>query len=94
MWGLWWVWLAAALVLGILEMAVPAFVFLGFALGAGVTGLTLLIGGGQAVWLAASMPRLLVYFAVLSLVAWLVLRKVVGVRRGQVKVWDRDINDG
>jgi hypothetical protein len=26
-------------------------------------------------------------------VAWLVLRRVVGVREGQVKLWDRDIND-
>jgi hypothetical protein len=30
---------------------------------------------------------------VVSVVAWLVLRRVVGVREGQVKVWDRDIND-
>ena len=27
------------------------------------------------------------------LLAWLVLRRVVGVREGQVKIWDRDIND-
>ncbi|MFZ7092168.1 NfeD family protein [Primorskyibacter sp. 2E233] len=93
MWALWWVWIAAALALGILEMLVPAFLFLGFALGAGLTGLTLLFGGGFAVWLGASLPRLLVYFAVLSLIGWLILRKAVGVRRGQVKIWDRDIND-
>ncbi|WP_425100363.1 NfeD family protein [Tropicibacter sp. S64] len=93
MWSLWWLWMVAALGLGILEMLVPAFLFLGFALGAGLTGLTLLVGGGLALWLAASLPRLLVYFAVLSLLSWLVLRKAVGVRRGQVKVWDRDIND-
>ncbi|WGW04062.1 hypothetical protein QF118_00560 [Tropicibacter oceani] len=93
MWALWWVWMAAALALGILEMLVPAFLFLGFALGAGLTGLTLLFGGGLALWLGASLPRLLVYFAVLSLIGWLALRKAVGVRHGQVKIWDRDIND-
>ena len=93
MWGLWWIWFAAALVLGILEMLVPVFLFLGFALGAGITGLTLLIGGGLAVWLSAALPRLLVYFAVLSLIAWLAVRKAVGVRSGQVKIWDKDIND-
>ena len=93
MWALWWVWMAAALALGILEMLVPAFLFLGFALGAGLTGLTLLFGGDLALWLGASLPRLLVYFAVLSLIAWLALRKAVGVRHGQVKIWDRDIND-
>jgi hypothetical protein len=26
-------------------------------------------------------------------VSWLVLRRVMGVRANQVKVWDRDIND-
>lgn len=93
MWALWWVWVAAALVLGILEIVIPGFIFLGFALGAGVTGLTLLLGGGLAVWLAASLPRLLVVFAVLSLVSWVVLRWSLGVRKGQVRIWNRDIND-
>ena len=32
-------------------------------------------------------------FAVLSLVAWVVLRRSVGVTRAQVKVWTEDIND-
>jgi hypothetical protein len=32
-------------------------------------------------------------FAVTSVVSWIVLRRLVGVRQGQVKVWDRDIND-
>ena len=36
------------------------------------------------------IPATLV-FAVLSLVAWIVLRRVVGVKDGQVKVWDKDI---
>jgi len=93
MWGLWWVWVALALGLAILEVLLPVFVFLGFALGAGVTGLILLIGGGPALWMAASLPRLLVVFAVISVVAWILLRWAVGVRKGQIKVWDRDINE-
>jgi hypothetical protein len=32
-------------------------------------------------------------FAVASVLAWLALRRVMGVRQNQVKVWDRDIND-
>jgi len=32
-------------------------------------------------------------FAVLSLVAWLILRRVVGVTKSQVKVWKDDINE-
>jgi hypothetical protein len=39
------------------------------------------------------VPALVLIFAVVSVVAWLVLRRMVGVRDGQVKVWDRDIND-
>ena len=38
-WQLWWVWMVAAGLLAILEMLVPAFVFLGFAVGAAITGL-------------------------------------------------------
>ena len=37
------------------------------------------------------LPAALV-FAVLSLGAWIVLRRVVGVKEGQVKVGDKDIN--
>ena len=40
-----------------------------------------------------SLPLLLVIFAVLSLVAYLAMRKVFGLKTGQVKIWDRDIND-
>ena len=36
---------------------------------------------------------LLLIFAVVSVLAWLVLRRMMGVREGQVKIWDRDIND-
>ncbi len=38
-----------------------------------------------------SLPLLALVFAVLSLGAWIVLRLVVGVKEGQVKVWDKDI---
>ncbi|NND19347.1 MAG: hypothetical protein HKN98_12285 [Silicimonas sp.] len=90
MWSVWWIWIVAALVVGFLEVLAPAQIFLGFALGAAGTGLALLIG---VPGLATSLPATLLLFAVLSLVAWLVVRKVVGVRPGQVKFWDRDINE-
>lgn len=89
----WWLWITAALVLGIVEVLVPVYIFLGFALGAVATGAVLLIGGDFAGWLTTVTPRLLVFFAVLSVVAWIALRSVLGVRHGQVKIWDRDIND-
>ncbi|WP_212523061.1 hypothetical protein [Actibacterium sp. MT2.3-13A] len=87
MWALWWVWMAGAVALGILEIFAPGFVFLGFALGAALTGLLLAVG------LSPSLPWLLLIFAVVSLISWLGLRRAFGIRKGQVKIWDRDINE-
>ena len=87
LWSAWWAWMAFGFALGILEVLVPGFVFLGFAIGAVVTGIILLAG------LITSLPLLLFVFALVSLASWLVLRKVVGVRQGQVKMWHSDIND-
>ena len=53
----------------------------------------LFTGGPAAAFLTGSLPWTLVIFAVLSVIAWVVLRRVVGVRKGQVKVIDRDVND-
>ena len=94
MWAAWWVWGAAALVLAVGEVLLPSFVLLGFAIGAGVVALILLVGGPLAVWLAGSVPVLLLVFAVVSLLSWLALRRWVGVYRGQVRTFDHDINDG
>ena len=91
-WDVWWVWAAAALVLGIVEVLVPGFVFLGFAIGAGVVALLLLVGGPGAIAVTGSLPALLVVFAVVSIVAWIVLRKAVGIQKTQVKTFDHDIN--
>lgn len=87
LWSIWWVWLCFALVLGIVEALLPGFIFLGFALGALVVSLMLLFG------VTTTLPILLMIFAGLSLVAWLVLRRIFALPSGQVKVFDRDIND-
>ena len=88
LWTEWWVWMAGALALATLEVIVPGYFFLGFALGALVMGVILL-----ADVIALSLPVTLVVFAVLSLLAWLAMRRIFGLRNGQVKIWDRDIND-
>lgn len=93
MWTAWWLWMAGALVLAILEVLAPGFLFLGFAIGAAAIGAILFTGGPAAAFLTGSLPWTLVIFAVLSVIAWVVLRRVVGVRKGQVKVIDRDVND-
>lgn len=84
----WWVWIVAGFALGVLEVLAPAFIFLGFAIGAVLTGVV--VGTGL---LGANIALILFIFAIVSLLSWLVLRRVVGVRPGQVKLWDRDIND-
>lgn len=93
MWAEWWVWMSGAVVLGILEVIVPGYIFVGFSVGAAATGLVFLVGGPFAAWLGASWPLTVLFFAVVSLIAWLSLRLVLGVRKGQVTTFDRDIND-
>ncbi len=89
-WSIWWVWIVGALLLAILEVVAPAQIFLGFALGAAGVGAALLIG---VPGLASSTPLMLLTFAVLSLIAWLVLRPLMGIRKGQVKHFEHDINE-
>lgn len=88
-----WIWFSAAAVLGILELLAPAYVLLGFALAAALVGAVLMFGGPVALILAGSLPLTLVAFGAAALLAWVILRRVFGLRRGQVKIWDTDIND-
>jgi membrane protein implicated in regulation of membrane protease activity len=91
--ALWWVWGAAAVVLAVGEVLLPSYVLLGFAIGAAAVALIMLVGGPFAVWLSGSLPVLFLIFAVMSLIAWLSLRRWLGVYSGQVKTFDHDIND-
>ena len=80
-------WEGAVSAPGVLFAGGPVAEGSALAIGAVVTGI--LVGFG----VPAGLPALILIFAVVSVIAWLVLRRVVGVREGQVKVWDRDIND-
>lgn len=91
--AIWWVWVAAGLVLAIVELFAPGFFFAGFAIGAVLTGGIMGLGLPGSGWMGASPFNALIVFAVLSLIAWLALRAVVGVRKGQVRKIDRDINE-
>lgn len=88
MWQNGWLWLIAALVLAGIELLLPGWVFMGIAAAVGIMGLALLAG----LW-TGGLPMALVVTAILSGVIWLILRRAMGVQRGQVKIWDRDIND-
>jgi membrane protein implicated in regulation of membrane protease activity len=83
-----WVWIVGGVALAALEVLVPAYVFLGFAIGAVATGVLVwlgVLGGDLSVGLMA--------FALASLAAWLALRRALGRRKGQIKIWKRDVND-
>jgi membrane protein implicated in regulation of membrane protease activity len=83
----WWVWLSLAAVLGIVEVLVPGFVFLGFSIGAVTVGLLLALG--------VTLPPAwsLVVFAVASLVGYGVVRVALGRTRGDVRIITKDVND-
>ena len=84
----WWIWIVSGVVLAVFEVVIPGFIFLGFAIGAVLTGVLLAFG-----LLAGTLEVSFLVFALLSAVAFLTLRRLVGVRKGQTKVWTRDIND-
>ncbi len=88
-WSDWWVWGVAALVLAVGEVLLPSYVLLGFAIGAGVVAILLAVG----LPIAGNVYVLLLIFAVISLVSWILLRRWLGLQRGQVKTFDHDIND-
>ena len=84
---IWWAWLGAALALAILKTLIPGYVFLGIAAGAAL----------MAVIVALPVPigpaGLLALFAVLSLLAWLALRRAFRASNDQSRIIHRDIND-
>lgn len=87
MWETWWIWIAGGIALGVLELLAPGYIFLGFAVGAVLTG------GLVAVGIPGNLPLALVIFAALSLIAWATTRRILGRRAGDVKIIRHDIND-
>lgn len=88
-WNVWWAWIAGGFLIGALEVVLPGYIFLGFAIGAILTGILL----GLGVLGLAGPSTLLLVFALASLAAWAALRFGLGMHKGQVKIWHRDIND-
>lgn len=89
LWQVWWAWIVAGFALAVVEVLIPGYIFVGFAIGAVATGSLIGIG----VLSTGSLPLLLLVFALVSLAAWIGTRAALGKRSGQVKVWDRDINE-
>ncbi|MBB3809266.1 NfeD family protein [Pseudochelatococcus contaminans] len=90
MWSDWWVWVVAGFLLAIIEVLVPGYIFIGFAIGSMLTGLLLwadVLGGEGGV------APLLLFYALASVAAWIGLRVIFGKPGERPKIWERDIND-
>ena len=86
--SLWWVWICTALALGVLELLLPGYIFLGFAIGA------LAMAVAVFVLPATHVPALLAMFALLSLIGWIVLRLLFRRQSSGARIVTRDINEG
>ncbi|MDG1472234.1 NfeD family protein [Pseudosulfitobacter sp. SM2401] len=86
--SIWWVWLATALGLAVLEVLLPGFIFLGFAIGAVImTGIIALFPT------AMTAPVAIAVFTGLSLVSWIVLRVMFRKQSSGARRVMHDIND-
>lgn len=83
----WWAWVAFGIIFMLLELMMPSYLFLGFGLGAIVTGITLAFG------ITMSPQYLMLLFAIASLISWILLRQFFKLPKGNVKTFDHDIND-
>ncbi len=86
--SIWWVWICAALALGVVELLAPGYIFLGFALGALAMAVVVFVMP------ATNVPALLAMFAILSLIGWIILRILFRRQSSGARVVTRDINEG
>lgn len=88
LWQEWWVWIAAGLVLAILEVLVSGYVLLGFACGAVLTGALTALG-----LVGGSVGPMIFVFALASLASWWVLTRLFGLPQDEKKIIHHDINE-
>ena len=85
--SLWWVWLTAALLMGLAEVLLPGFIFLGFAIAA------VLMAGIVTLAPALSGSALLAIFGGLAILCWIGLRLVFKKQSSGARIITKDIND-
>ena len=83
----WWAWVAFGIVLMLLELMMPSYLFFGFGFGAIVTGITLALG------MTISAQYLMLLFSIASLISWVLLRQVFKLPKENVQTFDQGIND-
>ena len=83
----WWAWVAFGIVLMLLELMMPSYLFLGFGFGAIVTGIALALG------ITMSAQYLMLLFSIASLISWVLLRQVFKLPKENVQTFDQGLND-
>ncbi len=85
-------WLALAAMMGIIEVVMPGYIFLGFAVGAVVVAGVLFVG--LEGWFTGldGLAYLLVFYAAVSLVSWYVAHRILKPVSDARRI-DRDINE-
>ena len=83
----WWAWVAFGIVLMLLELMMPSYLFFGFGFGAIVTGITLALG------MTISAQYLMLLFSIASLISWVLQRQVFKLPKENVQPFDQGIND-
>ena len=83
-----WLWVVAAAVLGAAEMLLPGFFLLGFAAGSVLVAGLLWLG-----LLGDSLPLMVLVCSLAAAAVWALARRLAGVRKGQTRIWDSDINE-
>ena len=88
---LWWVWIGFALILAIIEILLPSFIFLGFAIGA--AAMAVLVGLLGTPMAQMSFNAMMAIFAGLSLVGWIALRFAFKGKTAGAQTFTEDVND-
>ena len=83
----WLAWVAFGIVLMLLELLMPSYLFLCFGFGAIGTGITLALG------MTMSAQYLMLLFSIASLISWVLLRQVFKLPKENVQTFDQGIND-
>ena len=86
--GIWWAWLSLALALALLEISLPGFIFLGFAIGAAIMAVVIAILPAPF-----GAPFAIALFSALSLAAWIGLRLAFRKQGSDARIITHDIND-
>ena len=87
----WWVWIGLAMCLGIAEILLPSFFFLGFALSAVVIAVVQI--ALPDLMAGMTFNEMMALFAALALVCWLIVKFLFRNQSSGAQTFTDDVND-